>query len=417
MNMKITEGLIVGLSALRKSKMRSLLTMLGIIIGISGVVGVVSVGSGARKLILSELERVGASNRLAVWRREWVKKDGRWQRIRSTEYLKYEDVYAVEANCPSVKRVFPHIEDVRVHLKYRDKDKDSKSVGTVLAYQESYNWFVEKGRFISQEEVDLRAKVCTIGFKVWEDLCDKKENIVSDEIQVNGIRFTVIGVMEEKGDNMATQGWDDRVIMPLTTMQMRILNIGRIVGALIIDAKSFELVDQVEEEVMRVLEWRHKDADMIFETWTAKKMLESVEKVSNIVKGLLGGVASIALMVGGIGIMNIMLVSVTERTWEIGLRKAVGAKRRDILLQFLIESSVISVAGGIIGILIGVFFGIGAAKLFSTFVAKGTNWPSVVSIQSVVVATTVSFIIGIAFGLYPANRAAKLMPTEALRQK
>jgi ABC-type antimicrobial peptide transport system permease subunit len=136
-----------------------------------------------------------------------------------------------------------------------------------------------------------------------------------------------------------------------------------------------------------------------------------------VIKGLLGGVASIALVVGGIGIMNIMLVSVTERTWEIGLRKAVGAKRRDVLLQFLMESAVISVAGGIVGILIGVFFGIGGAKLFSTFVAKGTNWPSVVSIQSVIVASTVSFMIGVVFGLYPANRAAKLMPTEALRHK
>jgi len=136
-----------------------------------------------------------------------------------------------------------------------------------------------------------------------------------------------------------------------------------------------------------------------------------------IIKGLLGGVASIALLVGGIGVMNIMLVSVTERTWEIGLRKAVGARRRDILLQFLMESAAISVAGGIIGILSGVIFGIGGAKLFSTFVAKGTEWPSVVSFQSVLVATSVSFIIGIVFGLYPANKAAKLMPTEALRQK
>jgi putative ABC transport system permease protein len=177
------------------------------------------------------------------------------------------------------------------------------------------------------------------------------------------------------------------------------------------------MVDEAEGEVMRVLNWRHRDADTVFEIWTAKKEMDSVGKVSNIIKGLLGGVASIALVVGGIGIMNIMLVSVTERTWEIGLRKAVGAKRRDVLLQFLIESAVISVAGGIVGILIGVFFGIGAAKLFSTFVAKGTDWPSVVSLQSVIVASSVSFIIGIIFGLYPANRAAKLMPTEALRQK
>lgn len=402
---------------MRKNKMRSLLTMLGIIIGISGVVGVVSVGSGAKSLVLSELERIGQSNMIIVWRRGWVKKDGRWQRVHSNEYLEYDDAEAIEANCPSINSVLPEIWGVNVRLKYKDKDKNSKANGTVPGYQMNRNWYAGRGRFLSKEDVDSGAKVCVIGTKVWEELCDKNEYIVGDEIQINGIRFTVIGIMEEKGDSMATQGWDDQIFIPLTAMQMRILNYGNRVGAFLIQAKSFEAIDQAEKELMRVLEWRHKDAKDVFETWTAKKEIDGVEKVSNIIKGLLGGVASIALVVGGIGIMNIMLVSVTERTWEIGLRKAVGAKRRDVLFQFLIESAVISVAGGIIGILIGVFVGIGGAKLFSAFVAKGTNWPSVVSIQSVIVASSVSFVIGIVFGLYPANRAAKLMPTEALRHK
>jgi len=415
--MNITEGLTIGLSSLRKSKMRSLLTILGIIIGISGVVGTVSVVSGGRKLILSELERVGATNEIAIWRREWVKKDGRWERIKSNEYLEYDDVSAIEANCPSVQSARPEIWGIPVHLKYRDKDRDSKSNGIVPIFQVHRNWFAEKGRFISQEDVDSGAKVCVIGWKVWDDLCNKKENIVGDEININGIRFTIIGVMEEKGDTMGSQGWDDQVLMPLTTMQMRLMNLGNIVGSINIMAKSFEVVDQAEKDAMRVLVWRHKDADKVFDSWTAKKMMKNIENVSLIIKGLLGGVASIALLVGGIGVMNIMLVSVTERTWEIGLRKAVGAKRRDILLQFLIESAVLSVSGGILGILTGVFVGIGGAKLFSTFVAKGTDWPSVVSIQSIIIATSVSFLIGIIFGLYPANRAAKLTPTEALRHK
>lgn len=415
--MNITEGIIVGLSGLRKNKMRSLLTMLGIIIGISGVVGVVSIGSGAKTLVVGELERIGASNVVVVWRRNRVRKDGRWQRIRSTDYLELDDAAAVEANCPSVVSVLPEIGGISVRLKYKDKDKDSKADGTLPAYQIARRWKVAKGRFISQEDVDLTAKVCVIGTKVWEDLCDKKETVVGDEIRVNDMRFTIIGVMEEKGDNMATQGWDDRIIIPLTTVQKRLINSRNRIGSLFVQAKSFEAVERAEKEVMRVLAWRHKDAKKVFDTWTAKKEVKNVEKVSGIIKGLLGGVASIALVVGGIGIMNIMLVSVTERTWEIGLRKAVGAKRRDILLQFLIESAVLSVSGGIIGIIIGVFVGIGGAKLFSTFVAKGTNWPSAVSIQSIVIASSVSFIIGVVFGLYPANRAAKLMPTEALRHK
>jgi len=402
---------------LRKNKMRSLLTMLGIIIGISGVVGVVSVGSGAKKLVLGELERIGASNMIAVWRRDRIRKDGRWHKIQSSEYLEYEDAQAIESNCPSVSSVLPELGGLDVYLKYMNRDKVSKADGTVPAYQFNRNWPVEKGRFISQEDLDTSARVCVIGTKVWEDLCKKRAHVIGDEIQINSIRFTIIGIMEEKGDSMASQGWDDRVIIPLTTAQTRLTNMGQRIGNLLIQARSFEMVEQAENEVLRVLSWRHKDAYTIFDTWTAKKEVKDVEKVSGIIKGLLGGVASIALVVGGIGIMNIMLVSVTERTWEIGLRKAVGAKRLDVLLQFLIESAVISVCGGIIGILVGVLFGIGGAKLFSTFVAKGTNWPSVVSIQSVIVASGVSFAIGVVFGIYPANRAAKLMPTEALRQK
>ena len=415
--MKIGEAVIVGLSALRKNKMRALLTMLGIIIGVAGVVGVVSVGSGARTLVLSELQRIGQANTLAVWRRDWIKKNGRWQRVRSDEHLELEDGLAIRSNCPSVKSVLPDIGGVGVHLKYKDLDKNSKADGTVPEFQTVRNWHVQSGRFISSEDIDDGARVCVIGSKVWDELCNKNPYIIGDEIQVNGIRFTVIGVMEEKGDSMASKGWDDQILIPLTAMQMRLMNVGSTVGALFIQSESFESLDQTEAEVKRVLGWRHKDADEIFDFWSAKKEIKSVERVSAIIKGLLGGVASIALLVGGIGIMNIMLVSVTERTWEIGLRKAVGAKRRDILLQFLIESAVISIVGGITGIFIGVAFGTGAAKLFSTFVAKGTDWPSVVSVSSILVATSVSFVIGVVFGLYPANRAAKLTPTEALRQK
>ena len=415
--MNVTEGLIIGLSSLFKNKMRSLLTMLGIIIGISGVVGVVSIGSGARKLILSEFERIGASNEVIIWRRDWVRKGGHWERVKNNEFLDNEDALAIAANCPDARIVHTEIGSLDVQLKYRDKDKLSKIIGTSPVYSLNRNWFVGKGRFLSQDDIDYGAKVCVIGWKVWDEVCGKKENIVGDEIQINNIRFTIIGVMQEKGNTMATQGWDELSFLPITTVQRRLTNLGDRVGTIQIQAKSFDVVGNVESQAMKVLAWRHDDAYNAFETWTAKKAIKDVEKVSMIIKGLLGGVASIALVVGGIGVMNIMLVSVTERTWEIGLRKAVGAKRRDILLQFLIESATISVAGGAIGVLAGVLFGVGGAFLFSTFVAKGTHWPSVVSLQSIAIATSVSFIIGIVFGVYPANRASKLMPTEALRQK
>ncbi len=414
--MNITEGFIIGLTSLLKNRLRSLLTMLGIIIGISGVVGTVSIGSGAKKLVLTEFERIGASNEIVIWRRDRIKQGNKWVRISSSEYLENEDAIAIADNCPDVKSVHTEIGPFDVQLKYYDKDKVSKIIGTVPVYQNSRNWFVDKGRFISDDDVRDGAKVCVIGSKIWDELCGKQENVIGSEIKINGMRFTIIGIMQEKGNTMASQGWDETSIIPITTVQKRMTNT-RYVWRIQIQAKSFELVDEVEKQAMRVLEWRHKDAYNIFETWTAKKEIKNVEKVSMIIKGLLGGVASIALIVGGVGVMNIMLVSVTERTWEIGLRKAVGARRRDILIQFLMESAAISVAGGIVGILMGVLFGIGGAKLFSTFVAKGTDWPSVVSFQSVIVATSVSFIIGVVFGLYPANRASKLMPTEALRQK
>ncbi|HGJ66233.1 TPA: FtsX-like permease family protein, partial [bacterium] len=332
------------------------------------------------------------------------------------EYLENEDAEAISANVPDTRVVHTEIGSLDVQLRFREKDRNAKMIGTMPAYQKNRNWTVDKGRFLNQDDLDMGAKVCVIGWKIWDELCGKKENIIGDEIQINHMRFTIIGVMKEKGNTMASQGWDELSFVPVTTVQRRFMNSNR-VWTIHIQAKSFDVVDKVEAQALRVLSWRHKDAYNAFDTWTAKKEIENVEKVSIIIKGLLGGVASIALIVGGIGIMNIMLVSVTERTWEIGLRKAVGAKRRDILLQFLLESAVISVIGGIMGVLVGVFFGIGAAKLFSTFVAKGSDWPSVVSFQSILIATSVSFVIGIVFGIYPANRAAKLMPTEALRQK
>ncbi len=390
--MDIIEGILIGLSSLRKNKMRSLLTLLGIIIGISGVVGTVSIGSGAEKLILREFERIGITNEIVVWRREWVKINGNWQYVKSSDYLEYEDALAIESNCPSVKRVHAEISGMNAYIKYKDKSKETKLISTVPLYQFNRNWFANKGRFISQEDINYGSKVCVIGFKLWEELCDRRENIIGEEIQINGIRFNIIGVMEEKGNNMASQGWDELALIPLTTAQKRLLNVNNRVGSIHVQANSFEVVDKAREEVKKVLAWRHKDADKVFDYWIAKKEIENNKKVSAIIKGLLGGVASIALLVGGIGIMNIMLVSVTERTWEIGLRKAVGARKKDILFQFLIESVVISLSGGMIGIIIGVLFGAGGAKLFSTFVAKDTNWPSVVSFQSMIIATGVSLL-------------------------
>ena len=229
-------------------------------------------------------------------------------------------------------------------------------------------------------------------------------------------RFTVVGVMEEKGDGFATQGWDSRVIIPITTMRIRF--VGQYKGGMILwaHATNYETVEQAVAELKVALRQRH-DSEKYFDFFTAKEIIKQVNNASRIIQMLLGGVASIALLVGGIGIMNIMLVSVTERTAEIGLRKAIGARRKDILIQFLIESIVLSICGGLIGIFIGSSLASGTGWILAKFVIKTADWPAVVSVQAAVIAFSVSALIGIFFGIYPANKAAGLMPTEALRHE
>ncbi len=251
-----------------------------------------------------------------------------------------------------------------------------------------------------------------IGWQVQKDLFGKTHP-VGQELKIGMQRFTVIGVMEEKGNKMATEGWDEKLIIPFTTMWTRFIGNRKWGFELWMQAESFEDVDQVLAEVKIALRRRH-GSEEYFRFYTAKEVLEQVGKVSRVLKILLGGVASISLFVGGIGIM---LVSVTERTREIGLRKAVGARRRDILQQFLVESVVLSVSGGLIGILISGGITFGTAWVVTTFLIKETEWPAVVSLWAALAAFGSSAFIGIVFGILPAYKAVRLTPTEALRHE
>ena len=254
-----------------------------------------------------------------------------------------------------------------------------------------------------------------IGSQVQKDLFGNIDPI-GQELKLGTRRFTVIGVMEEKGNRMATEGWDERIIIPFTTMETYFLGSKKRGTGLFIQAVSFDKVNRALAEVKIALRRLH-GSEEFFEFFTAKEILKQVGNVSRILQALLGGVASIALFVGGIGIMNIMLVSVTERTSEIGLRKAVGARQIDILQQFLIEAIVLSVSGGLIGIFIGGGIGFGSAWAITTFLIKETAWPASVSVQAVVLAFSVAVAIGLIFGVYPAYKAARLTPTEALRHE
>ena len=409
--MQITQGVTVGLTALQRNKLRSVLTTLGIIIGIAAVVAVVSVGGGAEHLMLAELERIGGAGLIVCFRKdEFRREDGSYYENKHPEYIEYEDLDFLLENCPSLKTATA-LGEMTFTVSHKRENQSLQVVGVTPFYEEVNNWYIQAGRFITQSDMERREPACVIGSEVRKDLFER-EDPVGLELRIGEERFTVIGVMEEKGNSMASEGWDNRVIIPLTTMEIRFIGQQKGWFYLWAQAESYEKVEQAVAEIKVAMRQQHGD-EKYFEFFTAKEIIKQVGNVSRIVQILLGGVASVALFVGGIGIMNIMLVSVTERTREIGLRKALGAKRRDILIQFLIEAIVLSVCGG----LIGIFIGSSLASVSGLVISKlmQASWPAVVSVQAAFVAFSVSALIGIFFGLYPANKAAGLTPTEALR--
>lgn len=411
--MQITQGVSVGLTALKRNKLRSVLTTLGIIIGIAAVVAVVSVGGGAEHLMLAELERIGGAGMIVCFRKEaFRREDGSYVENKHPEYIEYEDLDFLLENCPSLKSATA-LGEMSFTVSHKNVNQSLQVVGVTPFYEEVNNWYIQSGRFIGQSDMERREPVCVVGSEVRKDLF-KMGDPIGLELKINTERFTVIGVMEEKGNSMASEGWDNRVIIPLTTMGIRFIGQWKGWFYLWAQAESYEKVEQAVAEIKVAMRQQHGD-EKYFDFFTAKEIIKQVGNVSRIVQILLGGVASVALFVGGIGIMNIMLVSVTERTREIGLRKALGARRRDILIQFLIEAIVLSVCGGLIGILIGSSL----ASISGLVISKlmKASWPAVVSLQAALIAFSVSGLIGIFFGLYPANKAAGLTPTEALRHE
>ena len=411
--MQITQGVSVGLMALRRNKLRSVLTTLGIIIGIAAVVSVVSVGGGAKHLIRVELERIGGAGMIVCFRKEAIRReDGSYIENKHPAYIEYEDLAFIIDNCPSLKLATAQ-SGMNLHVSHKNVNRSLDVQGVTPFYPEANNWYIQLGRFITENDIERRDPVCVIGSEVHKDLFQMRDPI-GLELRVGQERFTVIGVMEEKGNSMASEGWDNRVIIPITALGIRF--IGKYKGwlHLFCQAESYDKVEQAVAEIKIAMRQLHGD-EKYFEFFTAKQIIKQVGNVSRIVQVLLGGVASVALFVGGIGIMNIMLVSVTERTREIGLRKALGARRRDVLTQFLIEAIVLSICGG----LIGIFIGSSLASISGLIISKlmKASWPAVVSIEAALIAFSVSALIGIFFGLYPANKAAGLTPTEALRHE
>ena len=432
--MKIGEGFVVGFAAIHANKMRSLLTMLGIVIGIASVLAMIAIGDGAKLIVLQDAQKIGGANQVTLYRSGHIRKGNRWVRNRSNEYFEYEDVLAIEAECPSVKGVIPRVPRWRGVLVQAEGGAEKRTgyEGITPFYQVGMDWESASGRFITEDDVANRTKVCVLGSEVASELF-QDQNPVGKTIKIargSGNRFrrggrrsqnrsmeqfTVVGVMTRRGRSLRF-GWnlDDRVFLPLTTVQERFTGNDR-VTMISVQAKSMELVEKAKEEVTAVIRKRHRNQDNFFNVWEMRAGMEQLLKIGQIIKIVLGVIAGFSLLVGGIGIMNMMLVSVTERTREIGLRKAVGAKRRDILLQFLIEAITMCSIGGVIGIGLGVAAGHGMANIAVNIVKVVPEWPAIVSTQWMIISVVFSALIGIVFGVYPAVKAAQLSPIEALR--
>jgi putative ABC transport system permease protein len=415
--MQVWESLHIALRALTANKMRSILTMLGIIIGVGAVIALLSVGIGFEKYITQQFESLG-SNLLFVIPGQL--EDGgppgsarpgrqRIQPLTMGDAEALADPFVV----PDVVAVAP--EYGRSASVVRGKLEMGTSIsGVTPEYQSVRNFNPVSGEFITQEHVNGRSRVAVLGDTVAKELFEDYEFPVGQTIKLNDVPFKVIGILEEKGGGGF--GDEDNVVMiPISTAQTRLFNSGSVRGDLIISVIFVQVVtqekmDAVADRMTEVLRERHRISfrdDDDFTVVNQADLIQVFGEFTAVFTTVLGAIAGISLLVGGIGIMNIMLVSVTERTREIGIRKAVGAKRRDILLQFLVEAIVLSMIGGFMGIMLGV--------LASTALAGLVDIDTVVTPGAVFLATSFSAAVGLFFGIYPATRAARLNPIDALR--
>ena len=415
--MRLSDGISVGIKAIYSNKLRSLLMMLGIIIGIAAVIAMIAIGDGAKEIILQDLQKIGGINQFTLYRTtsKWV--NGRRVPIRSGEHFNYGDVLAIEAECPSVKVVTPRIPNWTGVLIQAPSGANTRGGynGVNATYTAAMDWNLREGRFISDQDVDNATKVVVLGSSVAAELFGVASPL-GKEIKIGKReRFTVIGTLVPRGRSLKFgSSFDELVFIPITTTQQRFTGNDRILQ-IAVKAHTVEVIPKAIEEVKSVMRKRHNNQDDFFVIFDIRAGVAELGKISKVIKIALGSIAGFSLLVGGIGIMNMMLVAVAERTREIGLRKALGAKSLDILLQFLIESVVMCSIGGLIGVGFGTFAGKGMAHLAVKIAKIVPEWPAVLSARWVLISVSFSAAIGIGFGLYPAIKAMKLSPIEALR--
>ena len=406
--MRLWPPVLEALESLASNKLRSALTILGIVIGVAAFIAMLAVGRGAENEITGSIEGIG-TNLLFVF-------SGGSEEVRNPEPLTLGDADAISDpfQAPSVIDVAPLLQDTG-EISFGGESTFTQITGITANYATLRNWTVTEGEFINGGHLLSRSSVVVIGVEVAEDIFGRRSGVTGETVRVEGQPFRVISVMEEKGGGFGGSE-DDVAFVPLTTAQARLLKRSNRdqVDMLMVQASSADTVNSAADEVSQILRQRHrtKIGEDDFTVFKQQDFLDTFSTILGVFTIFLGGIAGISLLVGGIGIMNIMLVSVIERTREIGLRKAMGARKRDILVQFLVESLLLSMFGGVIGILLG--WGIGeAVRIIAA--ANNTALTPAIGLDSILLATLFSAAVGLFFGLYPANRAASLEPVEALR--
>ncbi len=406
--MRPISSLKVALRALRINKMRSFLTMLGIIIGVGAVIVMVAIGAGASEMIAQQIASMG-SNLLIVLPGATTSGGARMGGG-SVSTLTSDDAKAIKDECSAIKNVAPVWGGV-TQVVYGNQNWNTSVTGTTPPFFDIREWPIATGRIFNEQEISGAVKVAVIGQTIVENLFGA-ESPLGQIIRIKKVPFTIIGVLSKKGQSPQGQDQDDAVYIPLTTSQKKVFgsSLPKTVRIILVQAVDLSQMAEAEKQVNELLNQRHRTQPNQLPDFTVRNLTEimaTAEQSAKVMSLLLGSIALVSLFVGGIGIMNIMLVSVTERTREIGIRMAVGARGRDILFQFLTESILLSMVGGLIGIIIGVI----GAKVMSSF----TGWNVLISYWALLISFSFAAAVGIFFGFYPARKASRLNPIDALR--
>ena len=416
--MKIYEAIAVSIHHLQQNRMRAGLSILGIFIGVASVLCMMAIGDGAKEIIADNIKRLGGPNHIQFLTRTAFYQRGRILR-RTTERYTFDDALAIEAACPGVTAALPRNLAPDVFATHQGREFRPHVEGITPGYEHLMSWHIQEGRFISDNDIEHALQVCVLGANVTTELFGDTSSL-GQEVEIRfhyrhaPVRMQVVGTLASKGQSLIWFSLDDAVCIPLTTFQQRVSG-KRQVGGLIVFFTKGEDINRVTEDIKAVLRKRHRGKDNFIRTWIPKRNIKRLERIEKMIKIALGGMAGFSLFVSGIGIMNICLVSVGEKTREIGLRKSVGAKRIDIFYQFLTESICLCLCGGVLGIVGGWLFAHGMARVAVRILPIVEVWPVVLSVRWIAISVLFSIFIGITFGVYPAIRASRMSPIDALR--